>query len=72
MSTTTPLTFESVNAHIEKYYVPAKPGEKTPAMTLCSAYATVKPALQLAILILPSKWKEAIQTLMAILDAQCS
>jgi len=74
MSTQKTLTFEDVNAHIEKHL----PADKSKSLTatapdLCNIYVIVRPILVLAsqALFIPEKWRDGIKALIAALDAIC-
>jgi hypothetical protein len=73
MSKTENLTFETVNAHVEKYYTPAMAAAKPAATSLCGVYGTIRPVLELlaAFPVVPQKWRNALNTLLGVLDTMC-
>ena len=68
------LTFEDVNAHVEKH-LPAFKASATAAAApdLCSIYAIARPILVLASQtpLIPQTWREGIKALIAALDVVC-
>lgn len=74
MSQEKALSFEEVNAHVEKTYNEKHHGVSTAATgNLCSIYTVVRPILILIsqLPLIPKKWKDAIKTLIAVLDTLC-
>jgi len=74
MKTEKTLTFEEVNAHVEKHL----PGEKTQSLTatandLCGIYVIVRPILVLIsqFPLIPKKWRDIIIILIKALDGIC-
>jgi len=71
------LTFEEVNAHVEKHYKEEVHGMTAAAAgtvpKICDVYKTVRPILVLAsqAFFIPEKWRNAIKSLIAALDALC-
>ena len=76
------LTFEAVDRHIAKVRL-GKGRRLSPAAIhadpaaaigqICPIYKKVRPILELILRtpLLPKKWKDAIRTLMSILDSLC-
>jgi len=72
MSTEKQLTFEDVNAHVEKNLTAQKLQSFAVAEpSLCSIYAIVRPILIWVSQILPQKWRDIIKIFIAALDALC-
>ena len=68
------LTFEDVNAHVEKHLTDAKMQSLVPGATnLCSIYVIVKPILTFVsqIVLIPQKWRDGIKLLIGVLDTMC-
>jgi hypothetical protein len=71
MSQQNDLSFEKVNAHVEKYFTPELAGASIDPTKICQYYNTVKPILKLIEPTLPAKWQSALDKIMAILDTMC-
>ena len=67
------LTFEEVDAHIEKHSKDLPHGTALSAPNLCAVYKVVRPILVLAsqAIFIPKKWRDAIKTLISVLDTMC-
>jgi len=74
MATTAPLSFEEVNAHVEKHFTDEKSHTlQAAAPNLCGIYTIVKPVLTLIsqTVLIPQKWRDVIKILISALDALC-
>ena len=74
MSKEKTLTFEEVNAHVEKHMTAANAHALTgTAPNLCSIYLIARPILVLAsqAFFLPQKWREIITVFIAAIDMLC-
>lgn len=76
MSNEKQLTFEEVNAHIEKHFTADKRQALNQAMgagSICNVYHIVRPILVIisSLPLIPSKWKDAVKLLIGTLDAMC-
>lgn len=74
MATEKQLSFEEVNAHVERYLTAEKVNNLTTAAPdLCSIYGIIKPVLTLAsqAFFIPQKWRDGIKILISALDALC-
>lgn len=67
------LTFEDVNAHVEKHLPALKANATAAAPDLCSIYAIARPILVLASQtpLIPQTWRDGIKALIAALDVVC-
>ena len=75
MATDKNLTFEDVNAHIEKHFSDTAHKQLTSlaAPAICDIYKIARPILVLAsqAFFIPQKWKDIIRLLISALDAIC-
>lgn len=67
------LTFEEVDAYIEKHSKDLPQGAALAAPSLCAVYKVVRPILVLAsqAIFIPKKWRDAIKALISVLDMTC-
>jgi hypothetical protein len=74
MKTEKTLTFEEVNAHVEKHFT-AKTSEALAAGSskLCDIYVVVRPILVLIsqFPLIPQKWRDVVKGLITVLDGMC-
>jgi len=74
MKTEKTLTFEEVNAHVEKHFTEHHLKAMTATTpSLCSIYSIARPILVLVsqLFFIPQKWRDVVKVLIESLDVLC-